>query len=748
MKITFAVLAATLQFVTARPEKPNIVLLLTDDISARELPLYGSTTWTDPFREDTSDPAQQAHMPVLDRLAREGCWVETTWAATVCSPSRAMMMTGRYAHLHKWWNNKDKGMVTRANGKQEVWPLYESSPLQLGHLAQKAGYGTFWAGKTQMAGDLDRFGFDEGCFTPGSLSDRDNPYTDFKHVPTMVAGEKILLCADTGKPVDTYWQHGWYFYPHVKLLNPGGKKGYHWWPDSEESRAQFGPQTYGPDVELDFAFDYLERQVQEEKPFFIYHCSHLGHDAYDWLHPESKSSWPGTPVVTWNGQGYERREVKITGNKGNYDTHGTVTEPGMHRHLNYLDYQVWQYLQKFEELGIADNTLFIFTSDNGSGGYGKNSPDRQKGTHVPLIIHGKGLSKKGKQEILVNLSDFLPTLAELTGYEIPIDYEHNGKSLVPFLYGEEEQHRDWIYAYYFGKQLIRGHKVMKDARDKWWDVSAVPGDLISFPEITDWKQISPAHRTERARLEAILPSFDLYESAHDAPGTKAERLFTASGKRIKAPVKLSPEKSPDGLQAAGAPIDLFAQGDFSEWTIQGKPVAGGWTIADGVVHLKPQGGNLLSKRSFKNFELSFEWKVSEGGNSGVKYRCQKSLGPEYQILDDEKHPAGKNPRQRTGGLYEIQARLHDNCYRPAGEWNTSRIVAKNKSLAHWLNGKQVVAIKIGSPEWNEAYGASKFAKLPDFGLKAGNLLLQDHGNEVWFRNVKVRKLKPHKKNAQ
>lgn len=499
-------------------ERPNIVLLFTDDISARELPLYGSSVWSSPLGKNSKDPVFRAQTPVLDRLAEEGCWVKTAWAATVCSPSRAMMMAGRYAHLHKWWQNKDIGTWTDEKGKTGKWPLYESCPLQLGHVAQQAGYGTYWSGKTQMVGDLRRFGFDEGCFTPGTLMDRDNPYTDFKHTQKKGPDGPVVYNVDTGEVADTYWQHGWYFYPHVRLMHPkGSKKDLEWWPNTDESRKNFGLHTYGPDVELDHIFDYMERQAAEEKPFFVYHTSHLGHDAFDWLNPESLSKWPGTPVVKWTGEGYERTEPKITGDEGVYDTHGTVTESGIHHHVNYLDYQVWLYLQKFEELGIADNTVFIFCSDNGTSGYGKASGDRQKGTHVPFIVSAPGLTKQGEQDVLVNLSDMLPTLVELTGATLPEDYEINGESLVPFLFGEEKKHRDWIYAYRNGNQLIRGERVLMDAADKWWDVSEEPGDLISFPQIKDWQLVSKEHRAERDRLKKILPRFDNYETEHDAP---------------------------------------------------------------------------------------------------------------------------------------------------------------------------------------------------------------------------------------
>lgn len=129
--LTFGVLLATLACADLWAiDRPNIVLIFADDISARELPIYKSSVWSPPTGGDTSDPAFQAQTPVLDRMAQEGCWIKTAWAAVVCSPSRAMMMTGRYAHLHKWWSNKDKGKYVGENGKLTTWPLYASSPIQ------------------------------------------------------------------------------------------------------------------------------------------------------------------------------------------------------------------------------------------------------------------------------------------------------------------------------------------------------------------------------------------------------------------------------------------------------------------------------------------------------------------------------------------------------------------------------------------------------------------------------------------
>ena len=200
-------------------DKPNVIVFYADDISARDFPVYESSVWSDLHGESTSDPSLRAKTPVMNQLAKEGVVVENAWAATICSPSRAMMMTGRYAHIHKWWHNGDQGKTRDQNGKVKKYQLFESSPKLIGHVAQQAGYGTYWAGKTQMGGPMTSYGFDEGCFTPGGLDENDNPYTDFKHRPTKVDGKKVLINVDTGKPLEagtgisSYWQHGWYWFP-------------------------------------------------------------------------------------------------------------------------------------------------------------------------------------------------------------------------------------------------------------------------------------------------------------------------------------------------------------------------------------------------------------------------------------------------------------------------------------------------------------------------------------------------------
>lgn len=503
-------------------KKPNIILVLADDISARELPIYNSDTWSAPKGGNTQNLEFRAKTPVLNRLASEGVYIKTAWAAVVCSPSRAMIMTGRYAHLHKWWGNKTIGKYTNPEGKLTSYPLYASSPKTIGHIAKDGGYATFWSGKTQMrTKGLENFGFDEGVFTPGETSLlSENPYSDFRIVTSKKNGIKNQYNKNTGELTKSYDQSSWYWQPFVMLMNhPTAKKSFEWWPNTKQSKKNYGLNTYGPDIELHFIFDFIERKTKSNEPFFVYHTSHLGHDAFDFLDPRSHNKWPATPIVEWTDGGYQRTQPKITGSKGDFDGNGTITKPGIYNHINYLDYQMWLYLEKLKELDIEKNTIVIWCADNGTSGYGKNSPNVQKGTHVPFIVYAPGMDfkKKGEQDVLLNLADVLPTIAEIIGVEIPKDYEINGKSFWKFLTTEQKEHRDWIYGYKDNLQIIRTKNILKDGRNKWYDVRETPSDLISFPEIKDWKKEVSVLKKDKDLLEEVLPKFNTFEKEQHGP---------------------------------------------------------------------------------------------------------------------------------------------------------------------------------------------------------------------------------------
>jgi len=196
------------------------------------------------------------------------------------------------------------------------------------------------------------------------------------------------------------------------------------------------------------------------------------------------------------------------------------------------------------------------------------------------------------------------------------------------------------------------------------------------------------------------------------------------------------------LHAEGDWESLFDGKSLDQWSHKdGKPVTKGWEVADGTIHRQTGGGDIITKKKYENFELEFEWKISEGGNSGVKYRAKGSLGLEYQVLDDSKHRDGANPTHRSASLYDLLAAPDDKPAKPVGEWNKAKIVANGTKLEHWLNGVKVMSIDQSTDDWKTRFEKSKYKKNRDFGIGAGHILLQDHGNEVWFRNVRVRKLK-------
>jgi len=172
----------------------------------------------------------------------------------------------------------------------------------------------------------------------------------------------------------------------------------------------------------------------------------------------------------------------------------------------------------------------------------------------------------------------------------------------------------------------------------------------------------------------------------------------------------------------------------------------GWQVQNGCLVRVAAAGDIATDEEFGDFELCFEWRVSAGGNSGVFYRVSEDrgapweTGPEYQILDNAEHPDGRNPLTSAASCYALYAPERD-VTQPVGFFNQARIVARGNHVEHWLNGVKVVEYELHSPDWQERVAQSKFSKMPDFGLRrAGRICLQDHGDKVWYRNIKVRPL--------
>jgi hypothetical protein len=227
-----------------------------------------------------------------------------------------------------------------------------------------------------------------------------------------------------------------------------------------------------------------------------------------------------------------------------------------------------------------------------------------------------------------------------------------------------------------------------------------------------------------------------------------------------------------GLLLAGS-VSIAAQGQntltaeekSSGWKLlfDGKSLAGwrgfkaqevpsGWQVVDGVLtrveDTSKKAGDIITAEQYKDFELALEWRIPKGGNSGIFFHVAEEggdqayfTGPEVQILDNANHKDGAIPDKSAGSNYALHAPVHDMT-KPVGEWNAVRLIVRGPNVEQWLNGMKVVEYQLWSADWEARVKASKFKDMPKYGReKTGYIALQDHGNKVEFRNIKVRVLK-------
>ena len=172
----------------------------------------------------------------------------------------------------------------------------------------------------------------------------------------------------------------------------------------------------------------------------------------------------------------------------------------------------------------------------------------------------------------------------------------------------------------------------------------------------------------------------------------------------------------------------------------------GWKAVDGALFRDGSGGDLVTVDEFGDFELRLQWKLAEGGNSGIFFRALTEgdeiwhSAPEMQVLDNAGHQDGKEPERSAGSNYALHAPVRD-VTKPIGAWNDVRLVVKGPHVEHWLNGVKLLEYEMWTPDWDARVKASKFGKIPMYGrAKKGHIGLQDHGDPVWYRNIKIRPL--------
>lgn len=202
--------------------------------------------------------------------------------------------------------------------------------------------------------------------------------------------------------------------------------------------------------------------------------------------------------------------------------------------------------------------------------------------------------------------------------------------------------------------------------------------------------------------------------------------------------------------------NLVSKNITDDWHTYGNTTVGkAWTIDNQTIHFNPsikeksERGDLVTNADYENFHLKYEWKIAKNGNSGVmfnviddaiKYPQPYLTGPEMQVLDNNGHPDAKIFKHRAGDLYDLIPSSQETV-KPAGEWNKAEIILNKGKLEFHLNGVKVVETTMWDANWDKMVANSKFKSMPDFGKnKSGKIVFQDHGDEVWYRNILIKAL--------
>ncbi|GAB6165929.1 sulfatase-like hydrolase/transferase [Thermostilla marina] len=430
--------------------RPNIVLILADDVSADMFSCYGQPG--------------TAKTPNIDRIAKEGVQFLTCFAPAICAPSRALLMTGVYGNRTGVFRNDMWAFDSRRTlfTAQHSWAK----------LLQQAGYKTAIAGKWHCGAkepwDPD-VGFDEYCLWEG-------PDAIKAHLGIDVIADGLRK--DLKLPDDRYW------YPSI-IQN--GK-----YVEVTES-------DFGPDIRCRFLMDFMERMAKAGEPFVAYWPTVIPHGPYSTTPDAGAVLDIELPKPDTSGMNREEKAKAIAEYEKNQQQRFVNL-------IEYMDKLVGKLIRKTEELGIYDQTYFIFCADNGTAVTAK---DRgvERGVHVPYVVKGPGVKRRGITYELTDFADIAPTLLDIAGVPVPQDVLFDGKSQLPFLSGRTDSQREWIYAYTGPVQVLRTKTHLLEARSPFY---GKPRGRFYYTGDNRWGRGyvrvdgNPEHAAQRAAFESIL----------------------------------------------------------------------------------------------------------------------------------------------------------------------------------------------------------------------------------------------------
>ncbi|MGV8094215.1 MAG: sulfatase-like hydrolase/transferase [Mangrovibacterium sp.] len=396
MKESYIVILGILLFmksvvVAKVSERPNFVVIMCDDVSYDMFGCYGN---------------RDTHTPNIDKLAENGVMFKNAWNSALCTPARAEIMTGCYATKTGVWHNFLS--FPQADGTDDLFKYYPA----FSKILKDNGYQTAVAGKWHVGGaqhqDHPLLGFDEYCMWEDVAEFQKitgkNEWTGGVEIPSIESDDT------------SYVKTARYWHPCI-IQN-------HKWIETK-------PTDFGPDIFCKFICDFIKRATAKDQPFLAYYPMTLPHGPYVEM-----------PTKTKQGSNNPKEDSKISNKK----RFGEM--------VNYVDILVGRIMTTLEESGELENTIVIFTADNGTAVTAKGR-GVERGSHIPFIMAGKSIKKRGITNEITDATDVLPTLVDLADAKYPKNFKCDGKSLKDFVQGKKETHRDVIHACIGTTQLLR-----------------------------------------------------------------------------------------------------------------------------------------------------------------------------------------------------------------------------------------------------------------------------------------------------